>query len=135
VVEFLRRYLDMAEKGEIQSVVLGYIKTDGGANLQSTPISPIMMNHLHKLLERRVDREYDRAIAQAADSGRQTTGAQAVPEKPHQQAVPRKVRREVQQRVKNLQKLAAKKARKKQAAEEVIRTPAPAATNGQATPK
>lgn len=136
VVEFLRRYLDMAEKGEVQSVVLGYIKSDGGAAMQSTPMSAIMMNHLSTLLERRVNREYDRAIAQAAGPGRQSTGVGAVPEKPRVEAVlPRNVRRQIEKRNAKQQKATSKVARKKQAAENLVRAAIPPAANGQASAK
>lgn len=130
-VEFLRRYLEMAEKGEIQSVVLGYIKADGGAAVQSTPMSAVMMNHVSKLLDRRVDREYDRAIAQA--SGQPTgTGARTVPDKARAEAqLPRNVRRVVQRNQQKLQEKATKTAKKKQAAENTLRAPPPpSAQNG-----
>lgn len=112
VVVMLTEYLDKAKKGELQSIILGFVRLDGGAAVQSTPMSPVMMNHLSTLLSRRVAREYDRALAQA-NSARTGTGAGAVPETSRQSAqLPRKVRRAVQQRQKNLQQLAAKKARK-----------------------
>lgn len=120
VVTFLKRYLEMAQKGEIQSVVLGYVRTDGGAAVQSTPMSTIMMNHLSTLLELRVAREYARAMAQASAPAA-TTGARGVPEKGRTEAqLPRKARRAVEQRRRNLQKLAMKEAKKKQAAAAVV---------------
>jgi hypothetical protein len=123
VVAFLERYLEMARKGELQAVVLGFVKVDGGAAVQSTPMSAILMNHLCRLHERRVTREYDRAIAAAAPA-RQTTGAGAVPDKARQEAqLPRKARRQLEERARNLQKLAKKKAIKKKAAEELVRRP------------
>lgn len=127
VVEFLKRYLEMAEKGEIQSVVLGYVKTDGGAAVQSTPISTIMMNHLSTLLEIRVAREYRLAMEQAAGPAA-STGARGVPEKPRVEAqLPRAVRRAMQ---KSQQKLAVKAAKKKLAPEPVREATPPAAPNG-----
>lgn len=118
VVEFLRRYLEMAEKGELQSVVLGFVKTDGGAAVQSTPISAVMMNHLSMLLQIRVQRAYREAMAQATAPA-PSTGARGVPEKARTEAIlPRKVRREVQR---NLQRLTKKKAKKKQAAAQVLK--------------
>lgn len=125
-VEFLRRFLDMAEKGEITGVVLGYIKADGGAAVQSTPMSAVMMNHLSKLLDRRVDREYDRAIAQAS-APPASTGARTVPDKSRVEAhLPRNVRRLHEKNLQKLQKKAVKGAKKKQAVEQVVRAPAPA---------
>jgi hypothetical protein len=125
VVEFLKRYLEMAEKGEITSVVLGYISSKGGAALQSTPMSPIMLNHLSKLLDRRVNREYDQAMAQASEP-RATTGAGAVPAKSRQEAhLPRNVRRAFENRQKKLVKQATKKAARKKVAESVLANPPP----------
>ena len=125
VSELLEKYLEMAVKGELQAVVVGFIKTDGGAAIQSTPMSAITMNHLSRLLDRRVAREYDRALAQAAGQ-RTGTGAGAVPEQPRQAAqLPRKVRRQVQEKLRNLEKLAAKRAKKTAAQAPIIRQPAP----------
>lgn len=110
---------EMVRKNELQALVIGFVKSDGGAAIQSTPMSAVMLNHLCRLIDRRVSREYDRALAQA-NGARPTTGAGAVPEVARQVAqLPRKVRREVQQRVRNLQKLAAKKG--KTASEPIIR--------------
>jgi hypothetical protein len=111
----LTEYLEKAKKGELQSLILGFVRVDGGAAVQSTPMSPVMMNHLSTLLERRVAREYDRALAQA-NNARVGTGAGAVPETSRQSPaakLPRKVRRAVQQRQKALQELAAKKEKKR----------------------
>jgi hypothetical protein len=121
----LEEYLAKAKKGELQSIIIGFVRVDGGAAVQSTPMSPVMMNHLSTLLERRVAREYDRALAQA-NSARGGTGAGAVPEMPRQSPaaqLPRKVRRAVQQRQKNLQQLAEKKAKQQKKPEPVIRRP------------
>ena len=119
VVVMLSEYLEKAKNGELQSLILGFVRVDGGAAVQSTTMSPVMINHLSTLLERRVAREYDRALAQA-NNARIGTGAGAVPETSRQSpaaVLPRKVRRAVQQRQKNLQALALKKAKKeKQAA-------------------
>ena len=115
VVVMLSEYLEKAKKGELQSIILGFVRVDGGAAVQSTPMSPVMMNHLSTLLGRRVAREYDRALAQANSAARPGTGAGAVPENPRQSPaaqLPRKVRRAVQQRQKALQDLAAKKEKK-----------------------
>lgn len=125
--EFMRKYLEMAEKGEITSVVVGYIRPNGGAAVQSTPMSAIMLNHLSKLLERRVSREYDRALAQNAEAARSSTGAGAVPEKGRQEAaLPRNVRRALENRQKKLTKRAMKKVARKKLAETVIAAPTPA---------
>jgi len=100
--EAIKKLLDtlqgMADKGELQGLVVGFIKMDGGAAIQSTPISPVLMNHLSRLLDRRVAREYDRALAQA-NGARTSTGAGAVPESSRQSPaamLPRKVRRQVE---------------------------------------
>lgn len=125
VSRLLEKYLDMARKGELQSVVVGFIKVDGAAAIQSTPMSAVSMNHLCRLLDRRVSRDYDRALSQAAAQGT-GTGAGPVPEQPRQTGqLPRKVRRDVQQRIRNLEKLAAKKAKKSALQTPVIRQSTP----------
>lgn len=125
VSELLAKFQEMATKGELQAVVVGYVKNDGGAAVQSTPMSAITMNHLSMLLQRRVAREYDRALQQAG-APRPGTGAGPVPEQPRQAAnLPRKVRREAKLRLENLAKLQRKQAKKKAAVENVVRNPAP----------
>ena len=110
----LTEFLGRARFGEFTAIVIGFIKADGGAAVQSTPMSPVMMNHLSKLLERRVSREYDRALAQ--NVARSGTGAGAVPEAPRTSpavTLPRKVRRSVKRKQNKLQALAEKNANKK----------------------
>ncbi|HSV90887.1 MAG TPA: hypothetical protein VLH80_07290 [Nitrospiraceae bacterium] len=107
----LDRFQELAKKGELQALVIGFVKTDGGAAVQSTPMNAIMMNHLCRLIDRRVSREYDRALAQASGA-RATTGAGAVPENPRQSPavqLPRNVRRQVEKAQRKLQKRAAAK--------------------------
>lgn len=112
IKRLLVEMISMLERGDLQSLVVGFVKTDGGAAIQSTPMSPVMMNHLSTLLERRVAREYDRALAQA-NSARAGTGAGAVPEtsrKVPPVKLPRNVRREIskaqnREHVKNRRKI------------------------------
>lgn len=116
----LEGFLEMVEADKIQSLVIGYVGVDGGAAIQSTPMSPVMLNHVSKLLERRVNRQYDQALARA-NAPRAPSGG--VPEVPRQDPtkLPRNVRRQVEKaqrkmHQKNRDKLAV-------ASEPVIRMP------------
>lgn len=122
VGKLLEEMTALHAKGQLQALQVGYVRADGGAVVQSTPMSPVMLNHLSKLLERRVSREYDRALAQASAPAA-GTGAGAVPETPRNSVaakLPRKVRRQVEK----AQRKAAKKAvPSTPTAEPVIRRP------------
>lgn len=125
--KLLAEMLAMHAAGELQALVIGFVKKDGAAAVQSTPMSGVMMNHLSKLWERRVAREYDRALAQANGS-RATTGAGAVPEsarQSHVAALPRKVRRQVLAAQKKEREQSQRKLDKLAAADRLIRKPAP----------
>lgn len=93
-VEFLEKYLAMARTGDIQSVMVGYVQKDGGAAIQTTPMSPVMLNHLSTLLERRVAREYDRALAKMSET-RSPTGAMRANSPKPAPLLPRNVRRQI----------------------------------------
>lgn len=115
----LSEFLGRARSGELTSLVICYANTAGGAAVQSSPMSPIMMNHLSKLLERRVTREYDQALTKA-NTPRPGTGAGAVPEQARVAAqLPRKVRRAVKRSQDKLLQHAEKTAKKPPAAPEV----------------
>lgn len=116
----------MHAAGELQALVIGFVKKGGAAAVQSTPMSGVMMNHLSKLWERRVAREYDRALAQANGS-RATTGAGAVPESARQPpgaALPRKVRRQVAAAQRKQHEQNQRKLDKLAAADRLVRKPA-----------
>lgn len=110
-VEFLEKYLAMAKAGELQSVMVGYVQMNGGAAVQTTPMSPVMLNHLSTLLDRRVAREYDRALAKSSDA-RSPTGAMRSnsPKQPEPQ-LPRKVRRQIELAQKKERERLARKAK------------------------
>lgn len=125
IEKLLREMGAMLERGELQSLVVGFVKTDGGAAIQSTPMSPVMMNHLSTLLERRVAREYDRALAQA-NSARAGTGAGAVPESSRKVPpvkLPRNVRRQVSKAQKRLHDQNRRKIEKAEAAQALLANP------------
>lgn len=123
VVSLLEQLQEMNAKGELQSFIVGFVKTDGGAAVQSTPMNAITLNHLCRLIERRVTRQYDQVMAQTS-APRPSTGAGGVPEVARAAALlPRKVRRAVQERQKNLEKLAKKKQAKAPLAPIIRRTP------------
>lgn len=119
----------MHQAGTLQALVVGFVKTDGGAAIQSTPMSPVLMNHLSTLLERRVAREYDRALAQANSAARPGTGAGAVPESSRQSPaakLPRKIRRQVAHQQSKMHAKNQKKIDKQAAAQALVRrTPTP----------
>lgn len=94
-VEFLEKYLAMAKAGDLQSVMVGYVQTNGGAAVQTTPMSPVMLNHLSTLLERRVAREYDRALAKSSEA-RSPTGAMRTNSPKEAPPLPRKMRRQIE---------------------------------------
>lgn len=94
-VEFLEKYLAMAKAGDLQSVMVGYVQMNGGAAVQTTPMSPVMLNHLSTLLERRVAREYDRALAKSSEA-RSPTGAMRSNSPKAAPPLPRKVRRQIE---------------------------------------
>lgn len=125
IKRLLVEMISMFERGDLQSLVVGFVKTNGGAAIQSTPMSPVMMNHLSTLLERRVAREYDRALAQA-NSARAGTGAGPVPETSRKTApakLPRKVRRQVEKAQRRVLERSKKKAAKAEAAQTLIASP------------
>jgi hypothetical protein len=70
VIQMLQDRLEEAKLGKIESILIGFTTTEGGATVQSTPMGPLMMNHLSMILQRRVWRAYDRAeqIRQASAS-------------------------------------------------------------------
>lgn len=70
VVHMLMNALERAKAGKLQAVIVGYITTEGAAAVESTPMSPVMLNHVSYLLQRRVSNAYDRAAAaQVPNSG------------------------------------------------------------------
>lgn len=119
-VPFLEKYLELARKGEIQAVMLGYVQLNGGAAVQSTPMSPIMLNHLSTLLERRVAREYDRALAKSSDAVSPTGPMRANSPKSE---LPRKVRRQVEIAQRKEAARLAKKAKQQANGAALIRRP------------
>lgn len=70
VIQMLMDRLEDAKAGKIEAVIVGYTTPEGGAAVQSTPMGPVMMNHLSMILQRRVMRAYDRSeqIRQASAS-------------------------------------------------------------------
>lgn len=109
-VEFLEKYLAMAKAGELQSVMVGYVQMTGGAAVQTTPMSPVMLNHLSTLLERRVAREYDRALAKSSEA-RSPTGAMRANSPKQTLPLPRKMRRQIELAQKKEMERLAKKAK------------------------
>jgi hypothetical protein len=106
-IEFLEKYLAMAKAGDIQSVMVGYVQKDGGAAVQTTPMSPVMLNHLSTLLERRVAREYDRALAKTSEARSPTGAMRANSPKTDSLPLPRKMRRQIElARKKEMERLA-----------------------------
>lgn len=122
-VALLTRYLKMAEKGELQSVLVAYVKSDGTAAVQSSPMPAMTMNHLCRLIDRRVSRDYDRVML-AANKPKSPTGPVPVnSQSPAMAALPRKTRRAVEARQRNLQKLSDKKAKANARAADLVRNP------------
>lgn len=97
VGDLLRQFLQRAERGELTAVVIGFVTKEGAASVQSSPMTAITMNHIQRLLDRKVDRLYDRALA-VADMPRSPTGIGVRTQAAQSPAVqlPRKVRRQVQ---------------------------------------
>lgn len=86
VIKMLTDRLEEAKQGKIAAVVIGYTTPQGGTAVQSSPIDPVMLNHISTMLTRRVARAYDR-VEQSPNKG---TGAGPVPTTPaHQKIVPK----------------------------------------------
>lgn len=47
-----------ADAGELQGLVIGYVRKDGGAAVRWTPMNTAMLSHLHRIFGLKVDREY-----------------------------------------------------------------------------
>lgn len=107
-VEFLEKYLARAKAGEVQAVMIGLVQVDGGASVQTTVMSPVMLNHLSTLLERRVAREYDRALAKSSEARSPTAGVRSNTPKP---ALPRKMVRQIERAQKKESDRLARKAK------------------------
>lgn len=109
VLKMLREFVAQAERGELGSIAVAFVRKDGGASVQSTPMPAATMNHLWRLFDRKVSRLYDRA-ATAAEQPRSPTGP--VPaQNPVMAQLPRKVRRQVEAKQRKMQKKAAKKSK------------------------
>lgn len=111
VSKILREFTEQAERGELAAIAIGFIRKDGGASVQSTPMAAATMNHLWRLFDRKVSRLYDMAVS-AAERPRSPTGAVRA-QSPTAPAVqlPRKVRRQVEAKQRKMQKKAAKKSK------------------------
>lgn len=94
VMKMLRDFTERAERGELAAIAVGFVTKDGNASVQSTPMAAATMNHVWRLLDRKVSRLYDRALS-AAEQPRSPTGA--VPaQNPVAAQLPRVVRRKVE---------------------------------------
>jgi hypothetical protein len=111
ITAMLREFGKQAERGELTALLIGFVRKDGAAAVQSSPMTAITLNHLSMLLQRRVARSYDRALA-ASEAPRSPTGAMRThsPKTPEVQ-LPRKVRRAVKAKQRKLQKKAVKQAK------------------------
>lgn len=119
-VEFLEKYLARAKAGELQAVMIGLVQADGGASVQTTVMSPVMLNHLSTLLERRVAREYDRALAKSSEPHSPTQGVRS--NSPKAPALPRKMVRQIERAQKKESERLARKAKQSNGAV-IRRTP------------
>lgn len=111
VIQMLMDRLADAKAGNVQSLVIGYTTPDGGASVEATPMSAVMLNHLSTLLQRRVMRSYDRA-EQVRPTG---PGVGAVPVTgttdkmvPAASGLPRNTRRRLAKQIKKAGKAALK---------------------------
>lgn len=95
----LAEFITRAEDGLLANIAIAFTTRTGVADVYSSPMSPVSMNHLLKLFDRRVNQAYDRALravdkskAPASPTGSVKTNSPAA-----QAAalLPRKVRRQV----------------------------------------
>lgn len=115
VLAHLDPILKMALAGELQGVMVGYMRVDGAATVSSSPMSPIMLNHMLKLFERRVNREYDRAVQGEQQAHSPTNPMRSNSPKPVLEQLPRKERRQVQAAQRRMVKKSLKEALKAKA--------------------
>jgi hypothetical protein len=108
VLKLLKEFTQMAERGELSAVMVGFVLKGGDSAIRSTPMAASMMNHLSRILDCKVDRMYDRAMA-AGEQPRSPTLAMRA-QAPAEAQLPRKVRRQVQAAQRKMQKKAKKKA-------------------------
>jgi hypothetical protein len=74
VVALLEGALERARAGDITNCALAYLTREGGSAVVSTPISPVMLGHLGRLFDQRVDEAYA-AARQRQNEGLSPTGA------------------------------------------------------------
>lgn len=96
----LESFLKMAAAGELQSILIAYVRVDGGAAVQSTPMNAVTVNHLCRLIDRRVNQQYDRVTAPAGSNRSPTAGVPVNSPRAKERAevaarLPRKVRRQL----------------------------------------
>lgn len=58
VVALLEGALERAKAGDITNCALAYLTREGGSAVVSTPISPVMLGHLGRLFDQRIDEAY-----------------------------------------------------------------------------
>ncbi len=74
VVALLEGALERAKAGDITNCALAYLTREGGSAVVSTPISPVMLGHLGRLFDQRVDEAYA-AARQRQNEGLSPTSA------------------------------------------------------------
>jgi len=47
-----------ADAGELQSLMIGFVRKDGNAAVRWTPMAPAMLSHLSRIFDLKIDREY-----------------------------------------------------------------------------
>lgn len=111
MVKMLADRLEQAKAGKLQSVMIGFVTTEGAAGVESSPMSPIMLNHLSFLLQRRVSGAYDRAARSegpgAPPVGKvpsTAAGAKVIPKVDNN--LPRKTRRQIAKQINKASKKA-----------------------------
>lgn len=62
-VALLEKWLLEARAGRLASVLIAYSTPEGNSEIVTTPMPITVLNHFARLLDRRVDREYDRVSA------------------------------------------------------------------------
>jgi hypothetical protein len=70
VITILERYLTEARAGKISGILVAYTTPQGASEIHTSPMGVVLLNHLARLVDRKINREYDRAaaVAQAARS-------------------------------------------------------------------
>lgn len=98
-IALLEKFMEQAKQGKIKQLVIGYLLVDNDASVRMTPMPAAVMGHLSRLIERRVNAEYDRftrMVETARSPGTQPARSSSTPSteppaepQPH---LPRKVR-------------------------------------------